>query len=210
MKKIKVSPIKVVRNYYVSDVLMKQAQLVEKNLNNKDFEKILSKIVKESEKIDDIDLINYFSKNMNGPRFDNYFNSSWVLKEISLSDCGVWPKAGDLPEEATYGNVLDTVNYIMPYLKDKSILNYKMSRVLYIENMLTTVDIIAKYLPIIVLEDQVIRNHKWKHQKINKYAKCKYDIEDGSHRAIALSIKGTKNVFAYVGKKIYKSPELYY
>ena len=68
---------------------------------------------------------------------------------------------------------------------------------------------ISEYLPPILLEDEVIRQNKFDKKKGVKNSKCKYDIDDGNHRIIALALLGKKTIKAYVGKRIYKSPLLY-
>ena len=67
---------------------------------------------------------------------------------------------GGLPDVATRGSVLDTVEYIKPYLEDKNKLSLKMSRVLYVEEMMKYAEKITKYIPIVVIEEGVIRHNK--------------------------------------------------
>jgi hypothetical protein len=150
-------------------------------------------------------LINY------GPRFDNYFNSRWVLKKIPLAECGTWPRMGGLPAAATYGTVIDTANYIRPYLDGKKKMIPKIKRALYIKRLGNFAEIITEHVPIIVFEDGIIRHGKLIPEPLRKpYKKCKYDIDDGNHRAVSLALDGKKKVWALVGKRTHKSNLLYF
>jgi hypothetical protein len=143
-------------------------------------------------------------------RYDNYFNSTWELREIDLKDCGVWPRMGGLPDEATRGCVLDTVEYIKAYLEDKSKLTLKTSRILYVEEMMKYAEEITRHVPIVVLQGGVIRHNKLiKSVQRRKYRKCKYDVDDGNHRALAYGLLGKKKILALVGRRAYKSNLLY-
>ncbi len=117
---------------------------------------------------------------------------------------------GGLPDKATQGSVLDLVEYIKPYLKDKNKLSLKTSRILYLEELTKYIEEITKQLPIIVLEDGVIRQNKLRKESQRKnYKKCKYDIDDGNHRAVAYALLGKKKITALVGKRIYKNSLIY-
>ncbi len=207
MKLQKTTPIEVVRIFYLNNELLKE---VFKTPNKEKLNKNIKKIINKAKKLSKIDLINYHLDNWH-PRYDNYFNSKWEIKEILIKDCGAWPKTGGLSYEATKDSVLETANFIKPYLKDKNKLSLRTSRFLYIEEMMKYVEEINKYIPIIVLEDGVIRNNKFDKTLINKnYKKCKYDIDDGNHRAIAYALLGKKKIKAFVGKRIYKCDILYH
>jgi hypothetical protein len=143
-------------------------------------------------------------------RYDHYLNSKWELKTIRLDDCGVWPKMGGLPDAATRGSAVDTAAYVAKKLKSKH-LTKKDLRAKYIAKMMPFAKLITEHVPLIVLEDGVIRHNKFTPPAQSKHYKhCKYDIDDGNHRAVALALLGKTTVKALVGKRIYKSPLLYY
>lgn len=210
MKSTKVSPLEVIRTFYIGNELLGKVFKSSGKSKKLKIKASLKKIIEKAKKLSRKKLLNYHLDNYH-PRYDNYLNSSWELKEIDLQDCGVWPEMGELPEEATTGCLMDTVEYIKPYLKDKNKLTLKTSRILYIEEMMKYAEEISKDIPIIVLEDNVIRYNKLrKASKRKLYKKCKYDIDDGNHRAIALALLGKNKIKALVGKRIHKSDLIYF
>lgn len=204
--------IEIFRTFYISEVLLKG--LSERmTLNEKVFEDKLLDLIRKAKKITDKTLIEYvafFCPKPDALRYDNYMNTKWKLKEIPLMNCGAWPAVGELPYEVTYGNILDTAAYVDRYLKNKNLLTWKTSKILYMERMLPYIKVLSTHLPIIVLEGNVIRNNKlWEEDVLKKSKLCKYDIDDGNHRAIALALTGAKTIKAYVGKRIYKNDLIY-
>jgi len=209
MQSKKISPLDTIRTFYISNELLGN---VFKNspMNERVLKTSISKIIKQSERLSKKDLLTYHLNN-DHPRYDNYLNSKWEIKEISLEDCGVWPRMGGLTDKATCGSVVDTAAYVQEYINSKNKLTWDTRRVLYIENMEKYVDIITKTIPIIVFEGGVIRHTKLQSAAKRKmYKRCKYDIDDGNHRAIALALLGKKKVHALVGKRICKNTLLYY
>jgi hypothetical protein len=145
------------------------------------------------------------------PRYDTKYNSTWALKRIPLSECGVWPKMGGLPPAATYGTVLDTAKYIRPYLTSKKRMVAKMKKAVYIQKLGAFAELITEYVPIVVFEGSIIRHHKLSSAASRKpYKHCKYDIDDGSHRAVALALQGKTQILALVGKRTIKSDLLFF
>ncbi len=203
------TPIDAIRNFYIAEKLLPEI-LGSKKLTKTILENKLKSAVKKASRLSD-EFILHESKNLLYPaRYDNYLNSKWQVKEIYLKDCGVWPAFGGLPMIFCKGNVSDTASYIDDFIKNKNKLTLKTSRVLYIENLVTYADIIAKYVPIIVLEDHVIRHKKTHPLKERKFlTRTKYDIDDGNHRAVAMFIAGATKTTALVGKRIYKNPFMY-
>ncbi len=209
MENKKVTALDAIRAFYIGNELLGDVfKAVEKD-RSINIETEIKKVVTKANKISKEKLLRYHLDNWH-PRYDNYFNSSWELKEVELKDCGVWPKMGGLPIEATTGCVLDTVTFIKPYLEDKNKLTLKTSRILYIEEMMKYAELITKHIPIVVMEDGVIRHHKLiKSSEKKLYSKCKYDIDDGNHRAIAYGLLGKDKILALAGRRIYKSKLLY-
>ncbi|MEX0935219.1 MAG: hypothetical protein WDZ70_02755 [Candidatus Paceibacterota bacterium] len=211
MNKSNITVLDVIKAFYIGDELLQDIFDVDQKYTKKEIEAELGGMIKKVDDISQRKLLGYHLDNCL-IRFDNYYNSTWEKKEIPLSDCGVWPQMGELPAEATHGSVIDTADYIRPYLKDKNKLTLKMSRVLYIEEMMKYAEIILKYIPIIVIEDGVIRQNKITSQtevERKRYKKCKYDIDDGNHRALAYALLGKETIPAYVGKRVFKNEILY-
>ncbi len=168
----------------------------------------LKRVTREANRLSDKKLLTYHLDNYH-PRYDNYLNSKWELKTIRLDECGVWPRMGGLPDIATRGSVVDTATYVEKKLKEKH-LTKKNKRAKYIEKMVPFAELITAHVPLIVLEDGVIRHNKLiPISESKRYKHCKYDIDDGNHRAVALALLGKKEIKALVGKRIYKSPLLY-
>ncbi|MEX0935211.1 MAG: hypothetical protein WDZ70_02715 [Candidatus Paceibacterota bacterium] len=201
----------IIRAFYIGDELLQDIFGADQTYTEEEIEGQLEEIIKKADKISQRKLLGYHLDNCL-IRFDNYFNSTWEKREIPLADCGAWPRMGELPAEATHGSVIDTADYIRPYLEDKNKLTLKMSRVLYIEEMMKYAEIILKYIPIIVIEDGVIRQNKITsktEEERKKYRKCKYDIDDGNHRALAYALLGKETIPAYIGKRVFKNEILY-
>lgn len=205
----KITSIDIIKNFYISNELLKEVFAI-KSKDKKKIENKLKSIFKKADKLKDKFYLQHNLDNWH-MRYDHYLNSRWELKKIKLEDCGVWPKMGGLPKDFTYGNVLETASKVDFYLKNKDKLTLETSRVLYVERMKEYAEILNEFFPIIVMEDGVIRNHKLiRKEEKGKYKKCKYDIEDGNHRAIALALLGKKEINAFVGKRICKNDLLYY
>ena len=204
MKSKKVTPLEALRIFYISNELLGSIfKIPQKHMKNK-LPKAVKEIVKKSKKLSLKELSKYdfgaYHKKADA-RYEGYLNSTWKLEEIDLKDCGAWPRMGGLPDVATKGSILDTVNFIKPYLEDKNKLTLRTSRVLYIEEMMKYADKIVKYIPIIVMKGGVIRN-KLRRASLRKgYKKCKYDIDDGNHRVLAYGMLGNTKIQALVGTR---------
>lgn len=202
-----ITALDAVRAFYIAEKLLRNIILSAKK-DEKKLKRELEKAVKKVSKMPLEKLV--VPGVMWGPRFDNYFNSEWRLELIPLAECGVWPRMGGLPDAATTGTVVDTAEYIRPYLSGKKRMNPKMKRALYIEKLGNVAEIITEHVPIVVLEDSVIRHTKLRPEKERKaYQQCAYDIDDGNHRAVSLALAGKTHVIALVGKRLYKSGLLF-
>ena len=201
------SPLDAIRTFYIANDLLKKVTK-SKRLTKVQLERELRRATREANRLSDKKLLSYHLDNYH-PRYDNYLNSKWELKTIRLDQCGVWPRMGGLPDIATRGSAVDTATYIKKQLTGKR-LTKKNLRAKYIEKMIPFAELITEYVPLIVLEDGVIRHNKLiRSAQSKQYEHCKYDIDDGNHRAVALAILGKKTVKALVGKRIYKSPLIY-
>ncbi len=81
----KITALDVIRTFYISNELLGK---VFKTPNKEKLNQNLKKIIKKSRKLSKEYLLNYDLGNYQA-RYDNYLNSKWKLKEISLSDYGV-------------------------------------------------------------------------------------------------------------------------
>ncbi len=204
----KTNTLEVIKAFYMAEVLLKEINVDDKK-NSEVLEKQLIEISRKAGKLSTKKILNYFFDAWS-QRYDNYMNSEWELKEIDMDECGVWPKMGNLPEYFTYGNVADTAGHVKELLENRDKITYKTSRVLYIDELVNTSELIFKYIPPIVVEGGLIRNNKLRDSKNKEnYKKCKYDIDDGNHRILARYLSGEKTVLAWVGKRIYKNNLLY-
>ncbi len=200
--------LEVIRNFYMAEVLLKKINTSE-FVSRVVLEKHLKEIRLKAGKMNTKDLLEYNFKNWS-QRYDNFMNSDWELKEVNIEDCGVWPKMGNLPDKFTHGSVIDTSIAIKDLLENRSKIKFNTSRVLYIEEMMENASLISKYIPPILMEGGVIRNNKLRSNYDKKlYKKCKYDVDDGNHRIVALALSGEKTILAWVGKRIYKNKLLY-
>jgi hypothetical protein len=197
--------LEVIRAFYSAEVLLKKEHVSE-NADFTTIEKHLIKVKSKADKMTKKQLLEYMFDNW-AQRYDNYMNSEWRLIEINIADCGVWPKMGGLPVKFTQGNLLDTALSVRELLDDRNKITYGASRVLYIQELMDSAKLVLEYIPPIVIEEGVIRNNKLKNKV--KYKKCKYDIDDGNHRLVALALSGETKVLAWVGKRIYKNNLLY-
>ena len=206
MKKT-ISPLDTIRTFYIANDLLKKV-IRSKKLTEAQLERELKRVTREANRLSDKKLLTYHLDNYH-PRYDNYLNSKWELKTIRLDQCGVWPRMGGLPDVATRGSAVDTAAYVEKRLKAKHLTNRDL-RAKYIAKMVPFAELITEHVPLIVVEDGVIRHNKLiPLAQRKRYEHCKYDIDDGNHRAVALALLGKKTVKALVGKRIYKSPLLY-
>ena len=211
MSKSTISAIDAIKNHYISEILLKELFVNITFKSTKKIENKLINLVNKANHLNERELLKYMYSYGYAVKYDNYINSNWVLKEIDLNDCGVWPLMGGLPESFTNGSVVDTANTIKPYLEDKNKLNHSLSRLLYIENLIPYAEIITKHIPLNVFTGSIIRRNKLMIPKyITDTKDCKYDIEDGNHRAVAMALKGKTKIKAFIGTRIYKNPYVYY
>jgi len=206
----KVTSLDAIRTFYANEELLSKAiGGSKKPLTKKTLETKLKSIIRTSKKLSKNFLLKYHLDNWH-PRYDNYLNSEWELKEIKLEDCGAWPNMSGLPSKFTKGNIIETAVEVKSLLKDKNKLSWSTAKVLYIEELVPFAETITKYLPLVVMEGSVIRNNKLNKRETNRaHSKTLYDIDDGNHRAVAIALSGKKKVLALVGKRIYKSPLIY-
>lgn len=201
-----VTVLDFIKGYVMSEMLKKE--LTSMHMSPASFRKKVQKVHKDVNLLSEKKLLMHPLDNWH-QRFDHYFNSTWELKKINLSDCGHWPKMGGLPEEYMYGDVSDTTKIVSSVLKNKK-LSLENARVLYTERLMKYAEILNEFMPLVLVEGGLIRQMKLIDEKEKvKYKKCKYDIEDGNHRALALALLGRKEVFAFVGKRTTKNIFLY-
>lgn len=205
---MKKTSLDVIKTFYIADELLPTVFKKKYPYSEKSLRKTLERLIKKADKIPKNFFLRFQFSGHNS-RYDHYFNSKWTTKTILLKDIGLWPRAGWFSDKVTKGNVLEATHHIEKILLGKkNTKEYK--RALYIKNMTQYVAIINEYVPIIVLEDHVIRHELLISKDQRKmYKKCTYDVDDGNHRAIALALSGETKVKAFVGKRVYKNPLLY-
>lgn len=204
MKAKKISTLEAIRVFYIAQELLPEV-FVGKRITQKIVENRLKKMIIAAKKIPKEELINYHMDYWN-IRYFNYLNAHWELKEVALDECGVWPGMSSLPEEATYGSVVETAKYVRYYIHNKDKLSWDNHRVLYIERVMEYADVISRFVPVVLFEGGVIRNnHNDKTIHKDKLKKLRYDIDDGNNRSVALALLGKKRVLALVGTRIHKS-----
>ena len=195
----------IIRNYFLTEELL----IFKYNKCNspRHFECKVIRAIEKARKLPEKVLLKY-SLDEYHPRYDNYYNSSWAWETISLKDCGCWPKMGGLPYSYTKGTLEDTAIKLQKLIENKNLLSLSTLEALYIEELMPAASIINRHVPIIIMEDSVIRSHKLS-CKNKIYDKTLYDIEDGNHRAVCHYLNGAHRINAFVGKKLYKNPILY-
>jgi len=134
------------------------------------------------------------------PRLDKYNELVWYFEECSIDDLGVWYGAGGLPPEWCIGSVRDTAHFILEDPREIARLyqrtnDHDKRAVNNLPAILKVVDIILKSR---LLAPIIIPGGTWR--PTPPCRKMRSDIDDGSMRAIAYTIKGYENFNAYVGK----------
>ncbi|MDP2594078.1 MAG: hypothetical protein Q8P36_01950 [bacterium] len=208
MKK-EISTLDALRAFYLADELLKSIIRTSKKDEGK-LRRKLKQAVRKVEKMPVKKLLTYATKQW-GPRFDNYFNSSWEIKEVPLAECGVWPRMGGLPDAATRGSVVDTAEYLRQRLVRKEKMSPQLRRALQLEKLGNFAEVITEYIPITVFTGGVIR-HNMLSTEVQRahYVRCRYDIDDGNHRSVILALHGRKKILALVGTRTCKSDLLYF
>ena len=201
---MKITHIDVMRNFYLSHEVLR-VELCEKGAYHtrikkysaKQLEDKLKKTIKNVKKITEKELFNYdYDWNL---RLSHYLGCTWEYKEIELSKCGVWPGMGGLKKEYTTGNVISTKNEIAKILSLKEKIKFNDRRALYIQEMSENVETLLEYVPIIVFKNQMVRGYMHEIWNQKDFKKCTYDIDDGSHRAVAMALKNKTKIMALVG-----------
>jgi hypothetical protein len=103
-------------------------------------------------------------------RLDRFNDLYWVLEDVELKDCCVYPRMGQ--REWAVGNVVQVAERFVRMEPIES----------RVWKMKLFASIFSQRLPLIVLKNQ-----------------GKQDIDDGSHRAIATQLSGINTVKAYIG-----------
>jgi|GEM_PF-3498562 len=200
------STLDVIRTFYINEELL--PKVFSKKSSPEIFEKELILLCEKAQSLTKKKLLSYHMDNW-GMRYYHYLNAQWELREVSLDECGVWPKMSSLPSKMTYGSALDTAKEVRELLDNRKNLTWKNHRVLYIEKLLPFAEILTKHLPLILLEGGTLRTIEISELKDKQYFRSfPYDIDDGNNRAVALSLLGHTRVQAFVGTPLYKNPLL--
>lgn len=203
------STLDALQAFYIADELL--ADVIKSA--KKDGQRLrrgLELAVKKVKKMPTKKLLVYAAKQW-GPRYDNYLNSRWEYRRVPLAECGVWPRMGGLPDAATRGSVMDTAAYLRRHLASKKKAGPQLTRALRLEKLEQFSEIITEYVPIVVFEGGVIRHNKLATAAQRKrYMRCRYDIDDGNHRAVLAALHDETEVPALVGTRIIKNDLLYF
>lgn len=149
---------------------------------------------------DKLNLVRSFSPHSD--RVNLFANSSWTRKNHLICDLGtVLPECGDLPPNIITQSLSDVVEYVKKRLDEP----HNEKSVKYIHNLMKIPEILTMFPPIVIKPGNLQRNIKVmeKHyhtRNWNIYPALGY-IEDGNHRAIAMTIlRNQKSISCYVGR----------
>ena len=142
-------------------------------------------------------------------------NANWRIEIVKARDMGVWP-AYEVDYFTTNGNLLDTVEKIKKILHGNTTEWPSSSRpklpnktINSIYSMRHYADLIYRLFPIVLLRSgKVTRRVYYNLKTTRKFGFgtkiTKYDIEDGSHRAVALASIGVNQIKCFVGMGLEK------
>ena len=124
-----------------------------------------------------------------------YEHADWFRARMSFKEMGVWRRAGGLPESWTRGSLKETARKVKIGLaKNSPLICARSKRAL--PRIMEFADIISRektLYPIVFLGDTGTRGRR------RGCIKTKGDIDDGCMRAIALVLRGAKNLNVYFG-----------
>lgn len=126
-----------------------------------------------------------------------YNNADWYRAVVSISEVGVWRRAGGLPSRWTCCPLSETVSKVRDGLRrGSSFIRARSKRI--IPRIMEFADIICreKYLSPIVFAGGTGTLGRKRCKKI-----MKGDIDDGCMRSIALTLSGHKELSVYFGKR---------
>ena len=196
----KVKPIEVKRTYLIGDHIRRSdkkkdflGQINKQQFNNK-LQKAKKRILSLPEK-----KLNTMISKTYVKRLIAFDTCDWYIGTFKPSEVGVWRRAGKLPLEWTNDSLKETARHVSEAIAKKS-KKLKSRAKAVIPNILkTNIDIIQgeQYLLPIVFEEGIGTRGRRRLKK-----KMKGDIDDGCMRSIALTIRGAKNIKAYIGTKI--------
>ncbi|TSC68548.1 MAG: hypothetical protein G01um101456_602 [Parcubacteria group bacterium Gr01-1014_56] len=197
MKRNKKISVKEVKRAFVIAQLVRLRKGKKRYLGSvsqKEFKQNLTKVKKQVLKMKEPQLDRMIGNDYK-KRLHAYNNSVWYLGKVQRNEVGVWRGAGGLPRAWTKGSLKETSKKVAHALEHNPSLIKKRARHT-IENILrTNVKQLQKekYLFPIIFESGTGTNGR------RGLKKLKGDIDDGNMRSIALTIKGTKTIQAYIG-----------
>jgi len=161
------------------------------NLDPPKFELELGSLIAQVKKLNDIDLDAFLASRSRAGHFDRY---SWTLGEISTEEAGVWFTAGGLPDSVCFGSVWETAVLIRnmggpeclptPYQDHRAKDN--LSGIIRMASIFPR----ERLLSIIAEPGGTHRNPPCK--------RMRWDLCDGSLRALGQALAGVKNVNAFI------------
>jgi hypothetical protein len=138
------------------------------------------------------------------PRFDTW---NWDFEKLLLTELAVYPTMCELPKQYCFGDVPDTAARVRGLLlgdkKPNDLSHEANRRIKKLREMLqmiseasnSEVEEYLKLNPIIVVEGGTIRN------KTEGYKILKWDIDDGSSRAVIVTLSARDKMQAYAGTR---------
>ncbi len=125
-------------------------------------------------------------------RKTDYDTFEWAYDTVSIDRVGIWYEAGGLPAEFCLGSVRDTANLLearriesLPSLckaKSEVPVMRKVAAVIASERLLSAIAVPGG-----------------RRRPTPPRARMTWDLDDGSHRAIALALSGIESLNAYLG-----------
>ena len=127
------------------------------------------------------------------PRLNKYNELVWYYGKCSIDDMGVWRCARGLPREWTLGSVREAARYVEQAIEQGKLRGDASIAILGIMKLS---DVIAerRLLSLILVPG----GPRWGREYCRK---MRWNVDDGSMRAIALALTGRTTLNAFVGKQ---------
>ncbi len=143
-------------------------------------------------------------------RLGRYNEMDWHTGNVKLKEMGSWPEMKGLPIEFTTGNIPDVARLIGKF-KNGTMSGYgpekleKISRcVERLDSIGRNVNFVRPNFPLILFQGGEIREEHNDWARENYRLLCnifRYDIDDGSERAVSYSLAGLEDAPVYFGQR---------
>lgn len=141
-------------------------------------------------------------------RLDRYNSMDWYRCDIALGEMGPWPRMKGLPIEFTIGNIPETARMLDECKKGNvSVLEERMEIIRIcvkkVRSIITNIDFVRPNFPLILFPGGEIREkdyNVWARENGEPLCRIfRYDIDDGSERAVAYASSGLDKAPVYFG-----------